>query len=40
MADIGEPLREHEVAPLEEPLPREVPIEAPDEEPEPQLLPA
>jgi hypothetical protein len=40
MADIGEPVREHEITPLEEPLPREVPVEAPAEEPEQQPVPS
>jgi hypothetical protein len=38
MADIGEPVREIEVVPVEDPVPGELPIEAPA--PAPDLEPA
>jgi hypothetical protein len=38
MAEIGDPVREIEVVPREEPLPQELPVPEPD--PEPELEPA
>ncbi len=35
MADIGKPIREIEIEPLEEPVPVPAPVEAPDRELEP-----
>ena len=34
MADIGNPIREIEIDPVEEPVPTPVPIEVPEREPE------
>jgi hypothetical protein len=39
--EIGDPIREIEIVPLEEPVPSEVPTEAPSEAPaEPERVPA
>jgi hypothetical protein len=40
MADIGQPEREIEVVPVEDPIPRELPIEAPAPEPDREPAPA
>jgi hypothetical protein len=38
--EIGDPRRTYTIEPLEDPVPRELPVEQPAEEPEPALVPS